>query len=162
MHRDDGHQIDGHNQRHNSTSKPSESVSFCWTFLYSLKLVYFIPIKLLYFQDELLYSPIFFGEKFLYSYIFLVLFCLTPCCWEIDDKLTQQKFIHFTQENAFEYVKSVNWRPIWPGLIVLTLYVPNCSEETNMHLHFMSFLHTDMPKIIEILPRLRAGLTYFT
>ena len=32
----------------------------------------------------------------------------------------------------------------------------------NMYLHFMSFLHTDMPKIIEILPRIRPGLTYFT
>ena len=34
----------------------------------------------------------------------------------------------------------------------------------NMYLHFMSFLHIDMPKIpvIEILPRIRPGLTYFT
>ena len=32
----------------------------------------------------------------------------------------------------------------------------------NMYLHFMSFFHTDMPKIIEILPRIRPGLTYFT
>ena len=31
-----------------------------------------------------------------------------------------------------------------------------------MHLHFMSFLHTDMPQIIEILPRIRPGLKYFT
>ena len=29
----------------------------------------------------------------------------------------------------------------------------------NMYLHFMSFLHTDMPMIIEILPHIRAGLT---
>ena len=27
----------------------------------------------------------------------------------------------------------------------------------NMYLHFMSFLHTDMPEIIEILPRIRPG-----
>ena len=81
VHPDDNHKVDWHNQRHqrhNSTSKPSESVSLCRTFLYSLKLVYFIPIKLLYFQDELLYSPIFFDEKFPYSYMFLILFCLTP------------------------------------------------------------------------------------
>ena len=32
----------------------------------------------------------------------------------------------------------------------------------NMYLHFVSFIHTDMPKIIEVLPRIRAGLTYFT
>ena len=32
----------------------------------------------------------------------------------------------------------------------------------NMYLHFMSFLRTDMAKIIEILPRIRPGLTYFT
>ena len=31
----------------------------------------------------------------------------------------------------------------------------------NMYLHFISFLHTDMPKIVEILPRIRPGLTYF-
>ena len=36
-----------------------------------------------------------------------------------------------------------------------------CSEET-MYLHFMSFLHTDMPKVIEIPPRIRPGLIYFT
>ena len=32
----------------------------------------------------------------------------------------------------------------------------------NMYLHFMSFLHTGIPKIIEILPPIRPGLTYFT
>ena len=32
----------------------------------------------------------------------------------------------------------------------------------NMYSHFMSFLHTDKPKIIEILPRIRPGHTYFT
>ena len=30
-----------------------------------------------------------------------------------------------------------------------------------MYLHFMSFLHTDMLKIIEILPRIRPGLNLF-
>ena len=32
----------------------------------------------------------------------------------------------------------------------------------NMHLHLMSFLHIDMPQIIETRPRIRAGLSYFT
>ena len=32
----------------------------------------------------------------------------------------------------------------------------------NMYQHFMSFLHIDMPKVIEIRPRLRLGITYFT
>ena len=31
-----------------------------------------------------------------------------------------------------------------------------------MYLHFMSFLHTDMTKVNEILPHITAGLTYFT
>ena len=46
-------------------------------------------------------------------------------------------------------------------IMVLTLHVLTFSEE-NMYLHFMSFLHTDMPKIIELLPRIRPGLAYFT
>ena len=32
----------------------------------------------------------------------------------------------------------------------------------NIYLYLMSFLHTDMPKIIEILPHIRTGLLYFT
>ena len=32
----------------------------------------------------------------------------------------------------------------------------------NMYLHFMLFLYTDKTMIIEILPRIRPGLTYFT
>ena len=30
-----------------------------------------------------------------------------------------------------------------------------------MYLHFMSFLHIDMPKIIEMIPRIRPGLNLF-
>ena len=47
-------------------------VSFCWTSSYSLIFGFFIPIKLLYFQDKLLYSIFFWGK----IPIFLYFFCL--------------------------------------------------------------------------------------
>ena len=35
------------------------------------------------------------------------------------------------------------------------------STETNMSLQFISFLHTDLTKIVEILPHVRQGPTLF-
>ena len=54
---------------------------------------------------------------------------------------------------------------LWHSDVILrlsALRVNFCRGNINMYLHFMSFLHTNMPKIIEILPSIRAGLTYFT
>ena len=45
---------------------------------------------------------------------------------------------------------------------MLTLYVLKFSEETNMHLQFMSFLHIDTTQVVEILPHVRQGSTYST
>ena len=42
---------------------------------------------------------------------------------------------------------------------------PECakfSEEHNIYLHFISFLHNDMTQVVEILPQVRQGPTYST
>ena len=55
--------------------------------------------------------------------------------------------------------------PIFLSKLVSSLHAKFAKffrENINMYLHYMSFLHTDMQKIIEILPHIRPGLIYFT
>ena len=45
---------------------------------------------------------------------------------------------------------------------VLNLYVLIFSENKNIYLHFMSFLHIDMAQVVDILPQVRQEHTYST
>ena len=51
------------------------------------------------------------------------------------------------QKNQCKYIKS-------PPVTLNSLRAKFFRGNINMYLHFKSFLHTDMPKIIEILPRI--------
>ena len=45
---------------------------------------------------------------------------------------------------------------------IISLRAKFFSKNINMYLQFLSFLHTDMMQVVEILSRVRQGLTYST
>ena len=72
--------------------------------------------------------------------------------------------IQFQQDYFFAAIKSLRFAlpELLEHFTFNSLRANFFRGNINMYLHFMSFLHTGMPKIIEILPRIRPGLTYFT
>ena len=46
--------------------------------------------------------------------------------------------------------------------LIYSLHAKFSRGNINMYLYLMSFLHTDIPYIVEVLPGIRPGLTYFT